>query len=68
VLNAYCDVVVFIYVQALRQLLFDHTVSDIRNVNLKARNEKMNKTLQGFMYTMLQVCILVSILYTHTVI
>ncbi|KAG5183588.1 SDA1-domain-containing protein [Tribonema minus] len=40
--------------KSLRQLLFDHTVSDIRAINLKARNEKMNRTLQAFMYTMLQ--------------
>jgi protein SDA1 len=29
-------------------------VSDIRAINLKARNERMNRALQAFMYTMLR--------------
>ncbi|KXS09179.1 hypothetical protein M427DRAFT_105875 [Gonapodya prolifera JEL478] len=37
----------------LRQLLHSHIVSDIKNANQKAKNNKLNKTLQNFMYTML---------------
>ncbi|KAI8904308.1 SDA1-domain-containing protein [Gorgonomyces haynaldii] len=38
----------------LRELLHSHIVSDIRNSNQKAKNNKLNKTLQNFMYTMLK--------------
>jgi protein SDA1 len=38
----------------LRQLLHTHIVSDIKNANAKAKNNKLNKTLQNFMYKMLQ--------------
>jgi protein SDA1 len=38
----------------LRQLLHQHIVSDIKSANVKAKNNKLNKTLQNFMYKMLQ--------------
>lgn len=38
----------------LRALLHSHIVSDIKNSNAKAKNNKLNKTLQNFMYTMLK--------------
>jgi protein SDA1 len=38
----------------LRALLHTHIVSDIKNANAKAKNNKLNKTLQNFMYTMLK--------------
>ncbi|KAI8617642.1 SDA1-domain-containing protein [Chytriomyces sp. MP71] len=38
----------------LRKLLHSHIVSDIKNANAKAKNNKLNKTLQNFMYTMLK--------------
>ncbi|KAF9579986.1 Protein SDA1 [Lunasporangiospora selenospora] len=38
---------------ALRDILYNHIVNDIKNSNQKAKNNKLNKTLQGFMYTML---------------
>eukprot|EP00199_Chlamydomonas_sp_CCMP681_P001181 CAMPEP_0119112818 /NCGR_PEP_ID=MMETSP1180-20130426/41795_1 /TAXON_ID=3052 ORGANISM="Chlamydomonas cf sp, Strain CCMP681" /NCGR_SAMPLE_ID=MMETSP1180 /ASSEMBLY_ACC=CAM_ASM_000741 /LENGTH=766 /DNA_ID=CAMNT_0007100531 /DNA_START=21 /DNA_END=2321 /DNA_ORIENTATION=+ len=34
----------------LRQLLFKHIISDIKNSNKKHRNEKLNKQLQSFLY------------------
>ncbi|KAF9970165.1 Protein SDA1 [Actinomortierella ambigua] len=37
----------------LRDTLYNHIVNDIKASNQKAKNNKMNKTLQGFMYTML---------------
>ncbi|KAG0225864.1 Protein SDA1 [Actinomortierella wolfii] len=37
----------------LRDMLYNHIVNDIKASNQKAKNNKMNKTLQGFMYTML---------------
>ncbi|KAF9366301.1 Protein SDA1 [Mortierella sp. NVP85] len=37
----------------LRDTLYNHIVNDIKVSNQKAKNNKMNKTLQGFMYTML---------------
>ncbi|KAF9914811.1 Protein SDA1 [Lobosporangium transversale] len=37
----------------LRDILYNHIVNDIKVSNQKAKNNKMNKTLQGFMYTML---------------
>eukprot|EP01132_Coremiostelium_polycephalum_P002434 gene2434-3004_t len=37
----------------LRKLLYTHIVSDIKNTNLKQKNQKLNKSLQNFMYTML---------------
>eukprot|EP01135_Chromosphaera_perkinsii_P005741 Nk52_evm41s359 gene=Nk52_evmTU41s359 len=37
----------------LRELLYSHIVSDIRNMNQKQKNVKVNKTLQNFMYQML---------------
>jgi protein SDA1 len=40
--------------KSLRQLLHTHIVSDIKNSNAKAKNNKLNKTLQNFMYKMLQ--------------
>ena len=38
----------------LRKQLHSHIVTDIKNANAKAKNNKLNKTLQNFMYTMLQ--------------
>ncbi len=38
----------------LRQTLHTHIVSDIKNFNAKHKNNKLNKTLQNFMYTMLE--------------
>jgi protein SDA1 len=37
----------------LRELVFSHIVSDITNMNKKQRNEKLNRSLQNFMYTVL---------------
>ena len=37
----------------LREMLFSHIVSDIRNMNRHHRNDKVNKAIQAFMYTML---------------
>ena len=37
----------------LRVMLHAHIVSDIKNANQKAKNNKLNKTLQNFMYKML---------------
>ncbi|XP_050752301.1 protein SDA1 homolog isoform X3 [Gymnogyps californianus] len=38
----------------LRMTLYTHIVSDIKNVNAKHKNNKVNTTLQNFMYTMLR--------------
>lgn len=38
----------------LRAVLYHHIVSDIRRLNSKKRDEKVNRALQNFMYTMLQ--------------
>ncbi|CAG8472071.1 24088_t:CDS:10 [Cetraspora pellucida] len=38
----------------LRDLLYTHIISDIKNTNAKHKNNKLNKTLQNFMYTILQ--------------
>ncbi|KAG8134292.1 hypothetical protein E2320_007414 [Naja naja] len=38
----------------LRKTLYTHIVTDIKNVNAKHKNNKMNTMLQSFMYTMLQ--------------
>ncbi|KAJ3186370.1 Protein SDA1 [Gaertneriomyces sp. JEL0708] len=38
----------------LRSLLHSHIVNDIKNANAKTTNNKLNKTLQNFMYTMLK--------------
>ncbi|KAJ3272038.1 Protein SDA1 [Terramyces sp. JEL0728] len=40
--------------KTLRALLHSHIVSDIKNANAKAKNNKLNKTMQNFMYKMLQ--------------
>ncbi|OZJ04923.1 hypothetical protein BZG36_02658 [Bifiguratus adelaidae] len=40
--------------KALRQLLYTHIVNDIKNSNAKAKNNRLNKTLQSFMFTMLE--------------
>ncbi len=37
----------------LRAMLMSHIVSDIRNMNRHHRNDKVNKSIQAFMYTML---------------
>ncbi|XP_061118885.1 protein SDA1 homolog [Conger conger] len=38
----------------LRKTLFMHIVADIKNINAKHKNNKVNTTLQNFMYTMLR--------------
>ncbi|KAK9696697.1 Severe Depolymerization of Actin [Basidiobolus ranarum] len=37
----------------LREMLYTHIVNDIRNANNKHKNNKLNKTLQNFMFTMI---------------
>ncbi|XP_019621562.1 PREDICTED: protein SDA1 homolog isoform X2 [Branchiostoma belcheri] len=38
----------------LRKTLFTHIVTDIKNINAKHKDNKLNTTLQNFMYTMLR--------------
>uniref|UniRef100_A0A8C4RFN5 Protein SDA1 n=1 Tax=Erpetoichthys calabaricus TaxID=27687 RepID=A0A8C4RFN5_ERPCA len=38
----------------LRKTLYTHIVSDIKNINAKHKNNKLNTTLQNFMYSMLR--------------
>ncbi|XP_035996204.1 protein SDA1 homolog [Fundulus heteroclitus] len=38
----------------LRKTLYTHIVTDIKNINAKHKNNKVNTTLQNFMYTMLR--------------
>ena len=38
----------------LRAVLYHHIVNDIRRLNSRKRDEKVNRALQNFMYTMLQ--------------
>ncbi|XP_063775973.1 protein SDA1 homolog [Pseudophryne corroboree] len=38
----------------LRKALYTHIVTDIKNINAKHKNNKVNTTLQNFMYTMLR--------------
>ncbi|CEP17478.1 hypothetical protein [Parasitella parasitica] len=38
----------------LREILYNHIVNDIKNSNAKVKNNKLNKTLQAFMFTMLE--------------
>uniref|UniRef100_A0AAY4EIF0 Protein SDA1 n=1 Tax=Denticeps clupeoides TaxID=299321 RepID=A0AAY4EIF0_9TELE len=38
----------------LRMTLYTHIVADIKNINAKHKNNKINTTLQNFMYTMLR--------------
>ncbi|TNN55539.1 Protein SDA1 [Liparis tanakae] len=38
----------------LRKTLYTHIVADIKNINAKHKNNKVNTTLQNFMYTMLR--------------
>ncbi|XP_064415623.1 protein SDA1 homolog isoform X5 [Latimeria chalumnae] len=38
----------------LRKTLYTHIVTDIKNINAKHKNNKVNITLQNFMYTMLR--------------
>ncbi|XP_041359788.1 protein SDA1 homolog [Gigantopelta aegis] len=40
--------------KVLRKTLYSYIVNDIKNVNSKHKNVKLNKTLQNFMYTMLR--------------
>ncbi|KAI9323748.1 SDA1-domain-containing protein [Dichotomocladium elegans] len=40
--------------KALRELLYSHIVNDIKNANAKAKNNKLNKTLQSYMFTILE--------------
>ncbi|XP_030836828.1 protein SDA1 homolog [Strongylocentrotus purpuratus] len=39
--------------KVLRKMLFDHIVNDIKRTNAKHKDNKLNTTLQNFMYTML---------------
>ncbi|MEE6460410.1 hypothetical protein FKM82_000958 [Ascaphus truei] len=38
----------------LRKTLYTHIVTDVKNINAKHKNNKVNTTLQNFMYTMLR--------------
>ncbi|XP_039606722.1 protein SDA1 homolog isoform X2 [Polypterus senegalus] len=38
----------------LRKTLYTHIVNDIKNINAKHKNNKLNTTLQNFMYSMLR--------------
>ncbi|KAI7868089.1 SDA1-domain-containing protein [Spinellus fusiger] len=38
----------------LREQLYTHIVTDIKTSNIKTKNNKLNKTLQSFMFTMLE--------------
>uniref|UniRef100_A0AAR2JFZ0 Protein SDA1 n=1 Tax=Pygocentrus nattereri TaxID=42514 RepID=A0AAR2JFZ0_PYGNA len=38
----------------LRKTLYTHIVTDIKNINAKHKNNRLNTTLQNFMYTMLR--------------
>lgn len=38
----------------LREMLYNHIVNDIKNANLKAKNNRLNKTLQSYMFTILE--------------
>ena len=38
----------------LRSQLYKHIVNDVRNINKKGSNEKLNRTLQNFMYNMVK--------------
>lgn len=40
--------------KALRTFLENHIITDIKNINSKHKNAKLNSTLQNFMYTMLK--------------
>lgn len=40
--------------KSLREMLYSHIVNDIKNSNAKVKNNKLNKTLQSFMFTMLE--------------
>eukprot|EP00873_Tetraselmis_striata_P000969 jgi/Tetstr1/421233/TSEL_012237.t1 len=40
--------------KALRQLLHRHIIADIKASNLKHRNDKLNRSVQNFLYSMLQ--------------
>ncbi|XP_050295760.1 protein SDA1 homolog [Anthonomus grandis grandis] len=40
--------------KSLRQFLETHIITDIKNLNLKHKNAKLNTTLQNFMFTMLK--------------
>lgn len=39
--------------KSLRQFLENHIITDIKNLNMKHKNAKLNTTLQNFMFTML---------------
>lgn len=34
--------------------MYNHIVTDIKNANAKAKNNKLNKTLQSYMFTVLE--------------
>ncbi|CAK9096699.1 Protein SDA1 homolog (Nucleolar protein 130) (SDA1 domain-containing protein 1) (hSDA) [Durusdinium trenchii] len=40
--------------KGLRELMYNHVVSDIRNVNRQATNQKLNKAIQNEVYRMLE--------------
>src|SRR5690349_1877262 len=39
--------------KVLRELLYTHIISDIKRSNASSKNNKLNKSLQGFMFTLL---------------
>lgn len=43
--------------KVLRKTLSNHIISDIAKLNEKSNNVHVNKTIQNFMYSMLQVTI-----------
>ncbi|KAI8148549.1 SDA1-domain-containing protein [Fennellomyces sp. T-0311] len=38
----------------LREMLYSHIVTDIKNANAKAKNNKLNRSLQSYMFTILE--------------
>lgn len=38
----------------LRKVLYNHIVSDIKNINVKSKNNKVNTSLQNFMFSVLK--------------
>lgn len=40
--------------KALRQLVFRHVTADIKNSNKRGRNERLNRAVQNFMYSVIQ--------------
>jgi protein SDA1 len=40
--------------KSLRSMLYKHIIGDVRNINKKGSNDKLNRTLQNFMYNMVK--------------